>query len=283
MTEKLQKGEDLDSHIRHYQEALQHLNTYGLNLPEKFAATFFVVSLYGNPHDPLSYHNFISNFKFSEATTLIATIADLRSFYRSSDLGQDAISSMPSIESALATVLESAHCAKGEHYCCNPLCPTPKGHLIKSCWAPGGGDYRPEGMGKSKKKKPKGKKGKEKAHVAEEGGSTSQPNISSTHFVANSMSHQYNSEFSAYSSVSESCSKPSPSVSDADRAYPAGTAQLLDRRLSLLIPVPPLIFTQSNPTSHISAPFLSMSLALGMDLGRLLIEVSQPLLLICHL
>ncbi|KAJ3713867.1 hypothetical protein C8R42DRAFT_726899 [Lentinula raphanica] len=177
------------SHLSAKGRGLQHLNTYGLNLPEKFAATFFVVSLYGNPHDPLSYHNFISNFKFSEATTLIATIADLRSFYRSSDLGQDAISSMPSIESALAT-----------------------GHLIKLCWAPGGGDYRPEGMGKSKKKKPKGKKGKEKAHVAEEGGSTSQLNISSTHVVANSMSHQYNSEFSAYLSVSESYSKPSPSV-----------------------------------------------------------------------
>ncbi|KAJ4467571.1 hypothetical protein J3R30DRAFT_3841761 [Lentinula aciculospora] len=235
MAEKLLKDGDIKVHTKRYEEAISKLALARFNFPPKYSAAFFVTSLYDHAADPLSYHKFVSSFTLTDTTTLQSTLISLSAFHCSNSMEKDSSTSSSTLDAAFAT-------AQGVKYCRNKNCPKPQGHVIKDCWAPGGGN---PGGGNRAGKHPgtnRRNKPKERAHITDEGGSTSQPSSTQSHFVASSIDTEYHSDISAYTSVlSESSVDHPPSESVLEESYRADT----DSSRS------PPIYVDTGTTSHI--------------------------------
>ncbi|KAJ3749337.1 hypothetical protein DFH05DRAFT_1476324 [Lentinula detonsa] len=163
----------LKAHLNNFESVLMSIKLAGHVVDEGFASAILVTTLPNEEGSPGSWHQWISSFKITSRTTIVATSASILGTYRSAHPEEGG---EPGSGSSSTVDVESA-----AFYCTN--CHT-KGHSKDFCRQSGGGMYSQGGAGKGSRNKGKGKKGKEKAHLVDSRGGGDTEQSASTNFVS---------------------------------------------------------------------------------------------------
>ncbi|KAJ7466664.1 hypothetical protein B0H11DRAFT_2307357 [Mycena galericulata] len=213
--------DNLPAHITDFQEAVKQLQLSSFEIPDHITAAILLCTLPSDPRDPESWYQHIQGIKIEKDKTTLVSVAQGILDAKRRTPGSDAPPSEAALAIALATLERSAR-EKGKHFCTNCRSNT---HPTALCWAKGGAQ---EGQGprQQKKKRGKGKKGKEKAHNIDGGDGDESVDSSFVGFEQSYVAPEVTTFlYSAHdvSSPSNSTSPPNDSPSADDQAYSART------------------------------------------------------------
>ena len=198
---------ELEAHIQAFQQAIGHIRSSGLNIPEQFVAGIFLSTLRDRDGEPTQWQAYTAKVTLSDTTTLNETIADVRNerrriFGNKLSATTSTIENAMAIETAYATI-ESEHRNRGVKWCrfCNR-----DGHWGSEC----------RSKGQQPRKRVKKKRGKDKANVAQDDDDSGSADENS-HFVRSE--HALYTAFSPYDQRVLSLSHSTPDVHTTDSAF----------------------------------------------------------------
>ena len=163
LTKQFPLSGNIPTHIISFQEAVCYLANAEFEIPNYITAAILLSTLPSDPNKPSNWNNFISGIKIDKVmmtlSSVISAILEEKHW-----VTEDKHTDLHKKETAL-TMLESDAHAHGRLFCQNCW---QKDHETHNCYSPGGAK---EGQGlKHKKKKTRGRKGKEKAHNTKDSG-----------------------------------------------------------------------------------------------------------------